>query len=168
MRRIAFGIVAVTLLLAGCTQPTADGTPSPIGGEAPLPTPLPNEELSPEQVAALADGVAETAEYQEGFRRYQACLQAAGYELRDVSEDEYGFINAGIPDAAVQSGVDTECYVGEWKYVDMYWQLANEDNSPSTRFLKACLEELGIEPADTAREIIGQMEEAGISPEDCQ
>jgi hypothetical protein len=131
------------------------------------PTPLAGEVLSSEQQAGLSDGVADTSEYHEGFRRYQACLAAAGYELRDVVQDEYGFISAGIPDAAVESGVDDECYVLEWKYLSMWWQVANEDNSPTNRLLAACLKEMGIEPAETTGEMVEQFDEAGASPLDC-
>jgi hypothetical protein len=160
----------LVLVLTGCSGTASDApTPTSEGGSAsePLPTPGAGEVLSTEQEVAISDGISDTAEYQEGFRRYQACLSAAGYELLDVTQDEYGFISAGIPDAAVQAGVDSDCYVLEWKYLDMYWQLANAINSPTYRLLAACLEENGIEPGETTSEIDGQLEEAGISISQC-
>jgi hypothetical protein len=144
----SLAVAVLVLVLTGCSGTASDApTPTSEGGSAsePLPTPGAGEVLSTEQ----------------------ACLSAAGYELLDVTQDEYGFISAGIPDAAVQAGVDSDCYVLEWKYLDMYWQLANAINSPTYRLLAACLEENGIEPGETTSEIDGQLEEAGISISQC-
>jgi hypothetical protein len=151
----SLAVAVLVLVLTGCSGTASDApTPTSEGGSAsePLPTPGAGEVLSTEQEVAISDGISDTAEYQEGFRRYQACLSAAGYE---------------IPDAAVQAGVDSDCYVLEWKYLDMYWQLANAINSPTYRLLAACLEENGIEPGETTSEIDGQLEEAGISISQC-
>ena len=114
----------------------------------------------------MADGVVTSEEYQTAFRAYSACLTAAGYDLR--VEDSNGYlVDYGIPDAAVQSGVNDECYGSEFQQVDVTWQLANEDRSATSELLRTCLTERGITPGETAEELYTQLQEAGLAVEEC-
>jgi hypothetical protein len=128
-------------------------------------------EMSAEQTAALADGVVEFAEYEEGFRRYRACLEAAGYELGSGPDgEEIGtmvdtHLEFSVPDAAVQSGEDERCYQSEYFQLDMNWQIAHADESLQTEHWRSCLTENGIAPAETSEEIWDQIVKAGLDAE---
>lgn len=74
-----------------------------------------------------------------------------------------------VPGAAVDSGVDDICYESELKYVDMLWQglPENRDDLDTSSFLRRCLESHGIKPKGTEVEVNKQMDEAGITGQDC-
>ena len=156
--------------MVGCTTPAeqpAQNNQIDGGSDSEEVVPAPSVEISAEQKAALADGVAETSEYQEGFRRFQACLLEEGYELRDITEDQYGFINAGIPDAAVKSGLNEKCYEHQWKFLDIDWQMAHSDHSPSTEAMRSCLLAEGITPKENADDVTQQFKDAALSFDEC-
>ena len=123
-------------------------------------------EPSAEQAAALSDGVVTEAEYRAGFDRYQQCMTNAGHPLQFVNDTgvivEYS--NSG---AAVQSGVEGDCYALEFYQLDMNWQVANEYESNTNIALRACLEAAGLTPAGTASEVWEQIEENNIDPIEC-
>jgi hypothetical protein len=151
---VALGLLGVSaLLLAACSpQPSTPG--------------IEDETLSIEQSAAISDGEVSADEYEAGFQRYRACLQEAGYELLINGEDN-DTIQYGVPDAAVTSGADERCYVGEFQEIDRMWQLAREDTSHSAQVLKDCLTANGITPEDTMEELIAQLQTANIPLESC-
>jgi len=80
----------------------------------------PDPDPSAEQSAALADGVVTREEYVAGFDRYAACLLEAGYVIDANRTSEV--IMAAVGDDAVSSGVDRQCYVAEFRAIDMQWQ----------------------------------------------
>ena len=156
MRAIA--AIAGALLVVGGLAACSAGPP-PVGG--------PGSASSEEQTAALADDSVSSDEYEEGFRRYQACLADAGYDL--LLGDGTGYlVDYSVPDAAVTSGADEACYVREFQQVDISWQLAHVDESETTQFLKDCLAQRGITPGETREEVDKQLEANGLSASDCQ
>ena len=148
-------VVTIAGLVAACTS-TSDGTESGHGGV----------ERSVEQESALVDGDVTVDEYRAGFRRFEACIEAEGYMLGNVEVGDV-LIDYGVPDAAVQSGVDEKCYVKEYELVDTEWQLKNEDSSYTAEVVAQCLAEHGITPAETLAEKWDQLEAAGVEFEEC-
>ena len=159
-------LVVAVLLLAGCSSSAASER-SAEGPDGAL-TGLDVSDASEAQAAEISDRMATADEYQAAFQRYRECLSAAGFELRDV--DLTGPVyEAGVPSAAVENGADEECYVSEFRYTDMLWQTSDavQNNSESAQFLRECLREHGIEPADTLEEMDEQRREAGIEVPEC-
>lgn len=128
--------------------------------------------MGDEQKQALADGEVTEAEVHESFERYRACLRTAGYELRDVTQDG-PFLNFGIPDEAVQSGADDECYAAEYAGVDLIWQvIENADYGERASMLATCLEQNGVPVvgqagAATVAEMEDALTEAGVAIDEC-
>lgn len=119
------------------------------------------------QTEAMADGVVTREEYVAGWDRYNACLNGAGYYI--VGGDrEAPFMTGGIPSAAVDDGTDRRCYEPEYMLIDMNWQLAREDESESTEYLRECLREFGIEPAYKTEAVVQQFADNGIDYADCK
>lgn len=173
MRQSAWFLAAL-FLATGCSAPDISSPsdepsaePHTVEGSAAPYTPDLTG-VSAEQAAELGDGEVTTDEYSAGFRRFEACLSAAGYQLRDVVVAPSGYISAGIPDAAVSSGVERECYALEWMQTDIIWQLAHPDDSPSNQFRRDCLIQNGIQPGETAEEIQLQWDEANLDPDNCE
>jgi len=123
-------------------------------------------EMSPEQTAALDDRHVDAAEYLAGFERLRSCLAAAGFELVDVAESNHTK-SYGVPVDAVDSGVEGACYSIEFEQVDMHWQLDHADTSESTRVMRACLTENGLEPVGDAEAIGEQLKASGIDMTTC-
>lgn len=147
-----------------------------LGGCAAAPAPIvmssaEASQMSEQQAAAMADGLVELSEYEEGFRRFRACLQAEGYELEPGPGGEPigtmvdTHLEFSIPDAAVQSGADQLCYQLEYAQLDMTWQLAHQDESLQTEKWRVCLTENGIAPAETSEEIWDQILKEGLESE---
>ncbi|MBD7949320.1 MULTISPECIES: hypothetical protein [Oerskovia] len=126
----------------------------------------PQVEMSAEQASALEDDEVDREEYEAGFRRYVACMNGAGFEVLggDVSS---AVISYSIAQAAIDEGVEAECYGSEFEHLDRKWQVANEDTSDTAMFFRDCLERNGIEPPDTLEEILVALEEAGIERPSC-
>ncbi len=122
--------------------------------------------MSSEHSAAINDGDISADEYEAGFRRYRGCLAAAGYDLV-INEEFNDTISYGVPAAAVESGVDQECYETEFSKIDEMWQLAREDTSYSAQVLRDCLVANGVTPEDTMEELVEQIRESGIALESC-
>ena len=127
--------------------------------------------ISEAQAAEIEDRVATEEENRAAYERYRQCLSAAGFEISKdpMLKPDGTFMNGGLSDAAVQSGVDQECYEREWYMTDMLFQSRPEfQNHPSrTQWMRDCLEERGIEPDETAAELFEQIRQAGISVVEC-
>lgn len=125
------------------------------------------------QEAALSDGRVSETEVHESFDRYQSCLRAEGYELHNVVQDG-PFINFGVPDEAVQTGVDDRCYSAEYAGVDLIWQVVeSSDYSERAARVGLCLDLNGItvDSATGAPATVAEMEnalvQAGITLDEC-
>ncbi|WP_336921341.1 hypothetical protein [Aquipuribacter sp. SD81] len=170
---VALLVTGTAAVVSGVTDPllgrvAADGAPA-----GPTTDPLLGADLSgisEAQAAEIDDRVATEAENRAAYERYRQCLAAEGF---DVPEDPIlqsdGTFMGGVPDAAVRSGVDAECYDREWALTDTLFQTRPEfQDAPSrTRWMRECLEERGIAPRDTADGLAEQLREAGIRPADC-
>jgi len=165
MKAILASMVGVALLLGGCSS--SDPGQSAGGPDDPL-ADLDVSGASPEQTAELSDGEVTADEYEAAFQRYRECLSAAGYELADVQFDNHVY-SFGVPGEAVDSGVDDECYSAEFRYVDMLWQGTDDvtNSSDTAEFVRECLRDRGIEPADTLEEMSQQLREANIEHSEC-
>lgn len=118
------------------------------------------------QTEAMEDGVVSREEYVAGFDRFVACMTGAGYHV-DGGNREATFISYAIPGASVDDGTDRLCYEPEFQDIDMAWQIAHEDESESTEFLRECLRQHGVEPAYPAAEVDQQLADNGIDVMDC-
>lgn len=156
------GVVVLLAVLTGCSA-----TPSSPSG--PSPQQQPDEgaiALSAEQEAALADGEVTHDEYEAGYRRYVDCLAASGYTVLDNGV-EYDIHQFGVPAEAVESGDDDRCYSAEFKLIDVEWQIAHEDSSVTARLIADCLTAAGVAPKSTMAELNAQLEENGLTFEQC-
>lgn len=153
MRLKLLPIVVLSVLLSGCA-PDPGRTDSP-SGEA-------GEPASPEVREALSDGLVTIDEYESAFRNYVACMKAAGFGVTEHDPDLNGVINYSISNDAVVNGVDENCYGSHYGPVDSAYQVANEDSGSSAEFLRNCLRENGIEPAETMEELLKQVEDEEI------
>ncbi len=105
-------------------------------------------------------------EYDGGFEAYRSCLSDAGYQLRMEANDG-PVIRFSVPAAAVESGVDVSCYEEHFATTDERWQLQNADSSKSASTLAACLEQEGITPASSMKDMVEQATAAGIDIGTC-
>lgn len=144
---------AVAALLVGCAGPAQSGT-------------VPSESRSADQAAAIADGVVSADEYETGFARYRTCLEGQGHLLVIGAKENQSY-QFGIPAAAVDSGADARCYDGEFRQIDVLWQMAHQDTSAGTEAMRNCLREVGIEPEKKTEAVERQLLESGISPRNC-
>jgi hypothetical protein len=143
------------LVVSGCSA-TADGTTV----NAP-PT------ASAEQIAALEDNVVTEDEYDAGWRRFVACLADNGYTVMDLGKPS-SVHEGGIPDAAVRSGADEECYAREYSEVDRIWQTNNPPRTIVSDWLIACLTEAGIDDTSGNEEELKQrMKDSGLDVGEC-
>lgn len=129
-------------------------------------------ELSGAQLAELADGTVTEEEYQASFERYRSCLREAGYELENIHTNG-PFVGYSTPAAAVETGVDDECYFREYFATwDVWTGIHTEENERQNR-IHRCAGENGL---DTSTESghpmpLADMErllvEAGVDLETC-
>lgn len=157
-------LIVALVLLSGCSSTDAEQL-------ADDRDPLANSDVSDaseEQAAEISDREVTLDEYEAAFQRYRECLSAAGFELRDLRFERHRY-RFGVPGEAVESGVDDECYNAEFRYVDMIWQSSDHvrNSSDTAQFTRECLQDHGIEPADTLDEMDEQLEEAGLEWSDC-
>lgn len=153
-------ILTALLVTVGCDSVTSS---APKGDAAP-PTQAPV--TSKAQAAALADGRVTEAEYHQGFRRYAACLAAAGYELFQVN-DRGVRIDFSVPSEAVDSGADKTCYEREFRAVDIQWQ-TTQDDPQLTDAYRRCLLANNLTPPSTQEEMIKILQQHGIDPGSCR
>jgi hypothetical protein len=159
LARVTVLAVGALLVLTACS-PAADHEAEPDDQEV----------VSAEQAAALEDNVVTEEEYTAGYRRFVACLADKGYTVLELGRPSTLY-EAGIPDAAVQSGADEECYNGEWSGIDLIWQTNNPERTILSDWYIACLKEVGIETEDPGgsnnNELEKRMVEAGLTPGAC-
>lgn len=155
-------VLAAALACAGCSVPGASADGAPLTRDE-----LPPVGPSAQQTMALADGSVSLPEYQDAFARYEDCMSDAGQPLANITRGEQ-VIEYSVPDEAVQSGDDDRCYQREFAGVDEAWQIANEDDSFTTRLLQACLIGHGLTPLESAVDVAEQAAAAGLTPEACQ
>jgi hypothetical protein len=153
----ALVLILFAVLLSGCSQ-------VPAGKAASTPAPAPT--ISAAQAAALADGKITYAEYEAGWRRYVACDAKAGYTVVKGGETNE-VISGQVPDAAVTSGADAQCYDREFKQIDMIWQVSRENTSPQAVIFHKCLVAKGKTPAATYAGMVKQLQSLGIDPASC-
>lgn len=126
---------------------------------------------SPVLASALQDGELEDGqvtrdEYVAAFDRFAACMSTADEPIMFV--DKTGtVITYSTSNTAAMSGIDAQCYEVEFGVVDGIWQTANQDTSESTKFMRECLMDGGIAPAETRPEIVQQLKDADLF-ESCQ
>lgn len=121
----------------------------------------PEPELSAAQTAELADGQVTREEYEAAFDRFASCMADAGHPLLRVDRSRT-LIDYSLTDDAVYSKAEPQCYVGEFRDVDIAWQLAHQDTSESAKRLRECLTAAGIAPAPTSEENTQKLKDAGI------
>lgn len=127
----------------------------------------PMPEMSTQQAAEIADGIATREEYVAAFNRFLGCMSAGGYDLGAIPQEGVTVFDFGIPTLAVEDGTDERCYVSQYQQVDMLWQIQNQDTSESTQVLRDCLTANGIPPAEKTEDVVQQLRDAGIDPADC-
>ena len=128
------------------------------------PAPGPTTDVSVAQREALADGVVSQAEYDAGFRRYVACMEAEGFDVIDLGVRR-NLIDYAIVEDAEEA--DAYCYPFEYRDIDRTWQIAHLDDSDAADHLRACLVDHGVEPGETMSRMQDQLAEAGLEPGDC-
>ena len=137
---------------------------------APAPEPEPEQTLSAAQAAALDDNVVTEDEYTAGYRRFVACLAEKGYTVLELGRPSTQY-DYGVPDAAVQSGADDECYGSEYAQIDLTWQTNHPERTILSDWYIACLAEVGIETDDPSgtnnNELETRMVKAGLNPGEC-
>lgn len=163
MKSRIFLLVFASLIATGCgsePESTASQSSELVG--------IDTSKSSAAQVQEISDNIATADEYAAAFQRYSSCLNAAGFELHDVdtSQAVYKF---SIPGPAVESGVDDDCYISEFKFVDILWQTTeeNENNSETARIIRNCLREQGITPAEERDALSSQLRELNFDINDC-
>ena len=157
IRFITVGAVtaALTITLVGCAASSQPAHPSF--------TPAPSGSSKIQQ-AALADGFVSSDEYHAGFRRYEACVKKAGYEV--LEQGEVGnVIQYGTPTVG-QKPIDA-CYVKEFQDLDALWQSENALSSPTFDRFRDCLTKAGITPSGTVDGIVAQLSAAHIDETQC-
>lgn len=114
----------------------------------------------------MADGVVSSEEYEQGYRSFSSCMDAGGFAI--LEGGMYGNVyEYSFPSAAREAGVYDECYVGYFERLDEEWQIINIDLSPTTAYIKECLERFGIEPRETYDDVNRQLDENSISFGEC-
>jgi endonuclease I len=136
-------------------------------GGHPLPRATPPAAISPAQSEEMADGKATFTEYQSAFRRYTACTSRAGFNV-DVLGLSHQVYDYRLTAAAATSREVNHCYDYEFGKVDESWQVENQDHSETSEHLAACLTSKGITPKATVREMLAQLDAAGVDPTTCQ
>ena len=158
LRGVVLPLLAASMLfaVAGCSD---DDDPAANSVAA-------NPAWSSEQADAMSDGAVTVSEYRDGFRRFDACLAAAGFELADV-DDSSEVITYGIPDAAVQTGAEATCYEREFDAVDTTWQVG-VSNPRIVELLSRCLRSHDLPIPETQDEMAEALIAAGVDPAQCR
>jgi hypothetical protein len=149
------------LALTGCSSTTSTDSKAPLNSPP---------GASAKQLAALEDNIVTEDEYTAGYRGFIACLADKGYTVMELGRPSTLY-EIGIPDPAVQSGADEECYNREWAGIDMVWQTTHPERTILSDWYIDCLEEAGIETEDPSgsnnNELGERMIEAGLDPGAC-
>lgn len=116
-------------------------------------------------LAALSDDITYDA-YLAGYRRFSACMRAAGHAL--VGESETNQVMQYS--VALSAAADEElCMVSEFEPLDVAWQIHQEDTSYSAEVLRRCLaaHSIEVDPSATLVEMDRQLRSAQVPHEDC-
>jgi hypothetical protein len=106
-------VVLASVALLGCAEDPPAGQPDVPGKEG---VAEPVEE-------AMADGVADFAEYDAAVVRFVDCLGRAGFEVGGLRlMEDSQLYDYRIPVAAVDAGADAGCYAQELHAIDLSWQ----------------------------------------------
>lgn len=159
MRAAILALVALigAVTLASCTSsPTVPSNAQQVSDQA-------IASSSPDVIAALSDGVVSRDDYDAGYRRFAACMDAGGIPLLDqpMEEDTHYY---GVPQEAVDSGLYDRCYNLEFYAIDVAWQIAHP--TIATR-LSTCLYLAGDSFVGTVEEMKQRLIEIGKDPEAC-
>lgn len=156
----AIAIVISALALVSCSDSNSDPKTLSTLGQDEL-------NLSEGQRMALADDEVTREEYDAGFRRYQACMEGLGYSLGSVKEVD-GVLQYSVPVVSEDEG-GSACYEREFSLIDQAWQTRPEilEQSESSRIIKACLVDNGVDPAGSHAERLEQISANGINPMTC-
>jgi hypothetical protein len=121
VRPRGWALVLATVLLSGCSSVDSPEQPpkDPLAGAD-------FSDASDAQAAEISDHEVTVDDYEAAFQRFRECLSAAGFELTDV-ELKNQVYEYGIPNAAVEAGVDEDCYRAEFYYVDVLWQYSDKE-----------------------------------------
>ncbi len=130
-----------TRLIVAATATAALATGGVVAARQGLPDPTryAQDARSTEQVAAVSDEVVTFDEYQAGFRRFAACMEANGRPISNVEFDQATQLYRWEYD-----GVD-DCYERELYALDVTWQLdpnrpGHVEQRPARELLdEACL-----------------------------
>jgi hypothetical protein len=147
-----------------------DGGPTAAAQEPPV-DPLHGLDLSvasAAQAAEIADRAVTAEDYRAAYGRYRGCMSAGGYELEVMPPVlARGVHSFSVPDEAVRSGVDGECYDREFRFTDLLWQgsPAVQHRSEGTERLLECLHQRGVQHRPSAAEVVGQDRAAGTVDE---
>jgi hypothetical protein len=98
------------------------GSPMTVWTSWARPDPVPGP--SPEQQAALEDGVVTRSEYVAAWDRYVGCMRASGHPI-DLGPEQPVVFAIGIPVEANQA--DSRCGASELSDVDSMWQNEHPD-----------------------------------------
>jgi hypothetical protein len=123
-------------------------------------------EMSDDQRASVEDRTVTRDEYDAGFRRFSSCLEEKGFALLNVRE-AFQVLTYGVPEDAVQSGAEEECYSREFAAVDTLWQVSVEDVGEYSMIWSECLKEAGLDSTGTKADKESRLESAGISIDEC-
>lgn len=160
-RRGRDGVLALTALaLAGGVACSPAPPPHDVAE-------LPSSEIpqSGALLAALAHDITYDA-YLAGYRRFSACMRAAGHAL--VGESETNQVMQYS--VALSAAADEElCMVSEFEPLDVAWQIHQEDTSYSAEVLRRCLaaHSIEVDPSATLVEMDRQLRSAQVPHEDC-
>lgn len=124
------------------------------------------DNMTDQQEAAVDDRKVTEEEYTAGFRAYQACLADAGYEIFAIARPStvYDF---AIPEAAVTSGADEECYDANFIAVDYFWQTANPPVTEWDSLARECLADEGLPTDGNINELKQRMYDNDIDVNRC-
>ena len=115
------------------------------------------------------DGKIARREYINGFNAFESCMNEDGFSL--TSEREVGGIfEFSIPDAAVKSGVDQQCYQTHFAFVDATWQYENGEERAFIERVNRCLGldgGRGVAPLTTRIEAEEALAEGGRNISEC-
>ena len=183
-------VAGLTAGLGGCVGPTGSEEPSEESAADPyglydvldhedassIVVPLDtwgfSDSLSEQSLADLADGTVTEEEYQASFERYRGCLRDAGYELQNIFMNG-PFVFYEAPAAAVESGVDDECYFAEYFATWRVWTNINHEANERQGRIHECVGKHGIDTSTESGWAMSDAEmeqlliEAGVDPEDC-
>lgn len=164
--RLAASVAIVAFLTACAAQQAAPAEADELIRHFDLNDDFEVDQAGEAQLDAMRDGEVTQEEYNAGFERFRVCLRDAGYEMRDV--ELIGVVwEGGIPKEAVDSGAEEECYIREYKFVDVIWQVSNQDDTEALHRMNYCLGIRGLATATTLSSAEQMIDEIGLDYAAC-